>query len=418
MQTQLTLQGLQPYLSFLGSFVQFGSSALLITLFLLLRPYAQRRRYFVTWSYAWIALTVALGALMVRYNLLPVFAERAPIDTQLRVRVLYFWYQVGKIAFYGLLVVGSLRYVRSAPRFPSLAGFGGFALLYTMFSLAFSPDLNRIIAWQTPIAVSALAYAAWLMLSLPVSRRSLGSKLIGTCLTFGASIWALYLVAFNLGTDPRTNPLIGVVQYNTYLDLAWHLTLAFGMVVLLMEDLKHEVDAAHAELAVAHDNLRRASFYDSVTGSLNRQAFAEGLGLDAARAAFGSVAMLDMDNLKNINDEFGHAAGDSMLRYLVEVIRSELRASDKLYRFGGDEFLIVFPGAEATHVGRRIRTLLSECEPLSVGRASIAMRVSVGSAAYTSAENIAAAIDAADRAMYAEKMDRKRTPEADVAQSA
>jgi diguanylate cyclase (GGDEF)-like protein len=128
--------------------------------------------------------------------------------------------------------------------------------------------------------------------------------------------------------------------------------------------------------------------------------------------------MLDMDNLKNINDEYGHAAGDSMLRYLVEVIRSELRTSDKLYRFGGDEFLIVFPGAEATQVGRRIRAVLSACEPLSVGRARIPMRVSVGTAAYTSAENLTGAIDAADRAMYAEKMTRKNSPAAGVAQSA
>ena len=79
--------------------------------------------------------------------------------------------------------------------------------------------------------------------------------------------------------------------------------LGFSMVVLLMEDVKHEVDAAHAELAVAHDNLRRASFYDLFMGWLNTQASAEGLGLEAARAGFGAVMVLDMDNLKDINDK-------------------------------------------------------------------------------------------------------------------
>ena len=146
-----------------------------------------------------------------------------------------------------------------------------------------------------------------------------------------------------------------MVRYNPYFDLMGHLALGYGMVVLVMEDAKREVDNAHGELAVAHDQLRRASLYDSVTGSMNRRAFQEGLGLEAARATFGAVMMLDTDNLKAVNDQHGHAAGDALLRYLVEVIRSELRGSDKLYRWGGDEFLIVFPGSSATLVKRRCK---------------------------------------------------------------
>ncbi|HEX6558493.1 MAG TPA: GGDEF domain-containing protein, partial [Longimicrobiales bacterium] len=195
------------------------------------------------------------------------------------------------------------------------------------------------------------------------------------------------------------------------------LSLGFGMVVVLLEDVKHEVDAANTELAIAHDNLRRASFYDSVTGSLNRQAYGEGLGLEAARAAFGSVVMLDMDNLKNINDQYGHGAGDRMLRYLVEVLRSELRISDKLYRWGGDEFLLVFPGGDSQQIGRRMRAVLTACPPLSFAGAEIPLSVSVGSAGYASAEHLPAAIDAADRAMYADKAARKGDV-ADVAHSA
>jgi len=271
--------------------------------------------------------------------------------------------------------------------------------------------------WQTPIAVASLTYATVLMLGLPRSRRSLGSSLTASCFAFGAMVWLLYILAFSISRDATHHPLIAVVNYNTYLDLVWHVSLGFGMVVLLLEDVKHEVDGAHAELAVAHDNLRRASFYDSVTGSLNRQAYAEGLGLDAARAGFGSVVMLDMDNLKEINDQFGHTAGDRMLRYLVEIVRAELRASDKLYRWGGDEFLLLFPGAEAQHVGKRMRNLFSKCPPLTVGSTQIPLSVSVGAASYESSEHLAAAIDAADRAMYADKTARKQA-QPNVPQSA
>ncbi|HUP88266.1 MAG TPA: hypothetical protein VM100_02890, partial [Longimicrobiales bacterium] len=97
MPADISLQGLQPYLSYLGSFVQFGSSALLIALFLLLRPYARRRRYFVTWSNAWIALCIALFTIMLRYNILPVIANGNDVhDSDLRVRMLYYMYQLSK----------------------------------------------------------------------------------------------------------------------------------------------------------------------------------------------------------------------------------------------------------------------------------------------------------------------------------
>lgn len=422
MQSEVTLHGLQPYLSFLGSFIQFGSSLLLIALFLMLRRYARRRSYFQTWAYAWIALSVALFAVMLRYNILPALPGSdgvVPLDSLFRVKLLYFLYQFAKIGFYGLLIAGTLRYVRSAPQFPSQIGFIAFTTLYAAFSVWQSRDLNGVVMWQTPIAVVSLAYASYLMGTLPKSRHSLGSVLSAYCLGFGAVIWALYVLGFGMGTSSDANPLIGIIHYNTYLDLAWHLSLGFAMVVLLMEDVKHEVDAAHAELAVAHDNLRRASFYDSVTGSLNRQAFAEGLGLEAARAGFGAVMMLDMDNLKDINDEHGHAAGDSMLRYLVEVLRSQLRASDKLYRWGGDEFLLVFPGADAQHVARRIRTELTAVQSLRLANDSeVRLCVSIGAAAYKSAEDLVAAIEIADRAMYADKGSRKRALEPAIPQSA
>lgn len=105
-----------------------------------------------------------------------------------------------------------------------------------------------------------------------------------------------------------------------------------------------------------------------------------------------------------------------MLRHIVDVLRAMLRASDKLYRWGGDEFLLVFPGADAPHVGRRIKSILENAEPLRLSDGSeLEIRVSVGSAAYSSSEAMADAIDAADRAMYADKSARKS---AHVAQSA
>ena len=408
MQTQITLQGLQPYLSFLGTFVQLGGTLLLFALLTMLRRYAMRRRYFLTWSNAWGVLAIALIAVVLRYNfILPSILSGPIAQSALLNKIVIFVYQTAKLSFYGLLIVGALRFVRAAPRYEVVVGAGAFSVLYSTLSVWQSQNLRQAIIWQAPVAIISLAYAAFIMLRLPRSRRSLGSLIIGNCLVFGAVLWAVYFSAFNFGPD-ASNPLMKIVAFNAYLDAVWHLSLGFGMVVLLMEDVKHESDAAHAELAVAHDNLRRASLYDSVTGSLNRQAFASGLGLEAARAGFGTVVMLDMDNLKQVNDEYGHMAGDFALRKLVELLRDDLRPSDKLYRWGGDEFLLVFPGAETTLVGRRIRDVLEEVEPISLpGGGSFKLHVSVGAAGYSSGEELMMAIDFADRAMYVDKVARK-----------
>jgi cyclic di-GMP phosphodiesterase Gmr len=120
--------------------------------------------------------------------------------------------------------------------------------------------------------------------------------------------------------------------------------------------------------------------------------------------------MLDMDDLKRVNDDHGHAAGDAALRYLVDVLRPMLRTSDKLYRWGGDEFLLVCPGADTRQVTRRIRRLLAGAAPLPIAAGGeFTLRVSVGSAHYRSGEDLPAAIDKADRAMYADKTVRKKS---------
>lgn len=408
MQQQVSLAGLQPYLSYLGAFIQLGAALLLLVLFNLMRPYTRRRKYFRSWAKAWAVLAFALLALVIRYNLIPAVASDLA-ESSVGTKTVYFIYQSAKFLFYGLLLDGALRYVRAAPGYSAIVGAVAFSLLYGAVSVVNAGNLNDVVVWQAPVAMGSLLYCAVLMLRLPPLRRSLGSSITGSFFAFGAVLWTIYFTAFNLESSLLVGALRGIVTYNAYLDLLWHLSLGFGMVVLLMEDMKHDSDAAHAELAVAHDNLRRASFFDSVTGSLNRHAFGDGLGLEAANAGFGTVVMLDLDDLKQVNDEHGHAAGDAALRYLVDVLRPTLRTSDKLYRWGGDEFLLICPGAATRLVTRRIRRLLDSAEPLALGDGGeFKLQVSIGSAHYSSGEDMGLAIETADRAMYADKNARKK----------
>ncbi len=105
---------------------------------------------------------------------------------------------------------------------------------------------------------------------------------------------------------------------------------------------------------------------DDLTGIGNRRAFEEALGDEVARVRrLGSplsVAMLDIEQFKSVNDEFGHLEGDECLRALAAAFKSQLRAPDRCYRWGGDEFALVLPGtrdAGADRLGQRLREFVA-----------------------------------------------------------
>jgi diguanylate cyclase (GGDEF)-like protein len=97
--------------------------------------------------------------------------------------------------------------------------------------------------------------------------------------------------------------------------------------------------------------LTRLALTDPLTGLSNRHAGERALDRDVARARRArlpfSLALLDLDNFKEVNDRFGHAAGDEILRQVSRVLASTFRASDLAVRWGGDEFLVLLPDVPA-----------------------------------------------------------------------
>lgn len=128
------------------------------------------------------------------------------------------------------------------------------------------------------------------------------------------------------------------------------------------------------------DALRRASVTDPLTGLYNRRFLAAWLKHEVPRALrthrpaaewepdaeFLLFVMADLDNLKEINDTFGHDAGDRAIRAVAELLRSHARADDVAVRLGGDEFVLVLRSVEQAHAGQVVERLRAGAENLDL----------------------------------------------------
>ncbi len=152
--------------------------------------------------------------------------------------------------------------------------------------------------------------------------------------------------------------------------------------------------------------VQRLAMTDPLTELYNRHKISEALSMEVERAARYrrplSIIVLDLDRLKEINDTYGHAAGDAVLQAVAKAIRAHIRRVDLPARVGGDEFLILLPEAtleEAHQVAKRITTQLAQTR---VGDISISLSAGAGqwSSAYGSARGF---LHAVDQAMYQAK---------------
>jgi diguanylate cyclase (GGDEF)-like protein len=163
-----------------------------------------------------------------------------------------------------------------------------------------------------------------------------------------------------------------------------------------------------------HDIVQRQAITDDLTGLVNRRRFIEALDAEIERARrFGAaltIVLADLDNFKQVNDEFGHHGGDVVLRAFADLIRSHVRDVDVSGRIGGEEFAILLPdtdAAGAARVAERMRSSLNEVAiPLSEG-ATIHVASSFGVAELARDQSGDDLLRAADAALYRAKDEGK-----------
>jgi diguanylate cyclase len=172
--------------------------------------------------------------------------------------------------------------------------------------------------------------------------------------------------------------------------------------------LQQRLRAADRELSKQSELLetqRKAASTDPLTGLANRRAFDEELARLAQEATPVGMLMLDLDHFKQVNDEFGHSAGDAVLMETAVLLRKGVRQGAFVARLGGEEFAVLVPHATALVLSRVSQRLRQSIAAASIGYEGhpIRLTTSVGAALHQPAEDLALLCKRADEALYASK---------------
>lgn len=187
---------------------------------------------------------------------------------------------------------------------------------------------------------------------------------------------------------------------------------AAGLVTGAIETLQDTTERKIAELALSDSERRHRelSVTDGLTGLYNSRHFYTRAHEEIERCnRYGSqlsLILLDVDNFKRYNDTYGHLEGDHVLAGLAEVIRREIRGADSAYRYGGEEFIVIFPETEpdeARIVAERLRQSFEETIFTPLPGEEVRTSISIGGGSYRPEEGLTAFVKRVDEAMYRAK---------------
>lgn len=249
------------------------------------------------------------------------------------------------------------------------------------------------LLWSGVLVVPLVASATWVPSEETKAEENFRSAARNQLLTqLFALIFPVLIVLMSLRIAQERGSLAAVILLLSFACSSARLLLTQKRLLNAQEALRREA---------THDGLTSVWNHAGILGILDREL----LRAQRERSSVG-VMMIDVDRFKTINDSHGHAAGDAVLKALVNEITQVLRSYDSLGRYGGEEFLVVAPGcdlAACQELAERVRSHVSE-HPIRVQRGSIEVTVSVGVAASADG-NVSSGqlLQSADAALYEAK---------------
>jgi diguanylate cyclase (GGDEF)-like protein len=388
-------QALAAEAAVLNPHVVAGSAAIVIALLSLL-VYLYRRRLFILW---WV------GAWML---------QAASMLTVARV---YDNEKLGAMA-YGLSqfmgVLCSLAFVVAADAYrqrPRLRRSYGLLLLpiaiYFLFlPVALGPQI--VFALGHLLIAGGMATAAVAHLLLLRYTRLLGATIVGGALLAIAALNIWMGAALSRPSEPSslTSALVGMSVV--------FLVAALGQQLMAFEDMTYELRQTNRRLETAQNELRQMVITDALTGTRNRRFFDEIIGRELQRHRRYrtplSIVFIDIDRFKAINDTLGHETGDRVLRDVAVFLLRNIREADYVFRWGGDEFLVLISCSEEEALRRSVALQEAFAASPQLTKLPPGVGLSIGCVEVPpDTDDILPLIQSADERMYADKKHHKGT---------
>ncbi len=302
----------------------------------------------------------------------------------------------------GLLLLGAQAFPDAPLRWTAAIKVAAVSAVWFLVSPLVVP-VHIVLVIGAAASAFLLTWAFLLYLQLFNRTKHAGSAMIGIGMGLLATS-SLAMAAFTLD-----GALTGAIQTRALaFNAVVNVFVALGMHLLVFEDMTSELRRTNRELAAAHEEVKRLAITDPLTGCYNRRFFDQIERRELQRhRRYGSplsVMFVDVNRFKQLNDTLGHDAGDAALRAIGELLRRNLRGSDYVVRWGGDEFLLLLTCtfAQAQHKAAELKEAfaadpVTSALPCGVGLSAGAAQVDLD------AQDLNGALRLADQRMYDDK---------------
>lgn len=378
----------------IGLIIQLAGVLLISLLTLFLRR-SIKRVSLKHWTNAWLFLSFSLFCLRLAFS----FDEFS-----MQLFSLYFLTEY----FFGFLIIAGCRSLVENRELKIRNEVLLLPFIVVAFGLPFlSEDFNLIFN------VHSLILSGFFILALielwKTGIRTFGCNVMMVALGLLTCNFFLYFVLFTarqyveISTD--------YLAFNSVVDLVLQILLGFGMVIVLLELVLSDAKIANEKLQIAHQRLEELAHIDPLTTALNRHAFHGYMKRrnGEIEKPTGCIGFFDIDDLKDLNDVYGHAVGDAAIRAVVRAIRDIIRGEDLVFRWGGDEFFVIMAGLDskiAEDRMTRMEQLLTNIQVEGVFH-PLTIRVSFAFENFEGTENLELTIEKADAKMYLQKQQKK-----------
>jgi diguanylate cyclase (GGDEF)-like protein len=384
----------------LALLVQAAGSILLFIVFLLLyRKF--RRPAFLDWIASWGFFLVSIGLQAVLLPSDPDEPRRIPLfglNLALLVHV-----------FFLLRGVSRFRRARSDSR--------PVEMLWALPILGAAWWLSGASAPETYI--SFVRAAAYLVTAVAFVRTpgSAGGRVL---LSSSFFLWAVERTAVGWAElRYRGLPMPAGYAHAHFFEMFLAMTVGIGIIILLFEASQDELKREMARLVESDMQVKEMGIRDRLTGLYNRHYFNDVIRRELARSRRHGVAisvlLVDVDRFKVVNDVRGHQVGDEVLQFVANFLTACVRESDLVFRWGGDEFLVLLTQADEASAAQKAEEL-SKSLPHIPGADTLQPTLSVGWATHRPKAEFPRTLAEADARMYERKLSRKKEREAREAQ--